>query len=67
MESTYPPPLPTAPALTNVRTWTALYHASALLGVLLHFPGHLAVIPLVSALARDDARVGCAQLQIDAI
>ena len=40
-----------APALTNVRTWTALCHASALLGVFLHFPGHL-LGPLVVWLAK---------------
>jgi hypothetical protein len=41
METSYPspPPLPIgAPALTNVRTWNALCHASALLGVFVHFP-----------------------------
>ncbi len=43
METTFPtpPPLPTSSALSNVRTWTALCHTSALLGVFLHFPGHL--------------------------
>lgn len=47
METTSPAPLPvTAPAVTNVRTWTALCHASALLGVFLHFPGHL-IPPLI--------------------
>ena len=47
-----PPPLPlSAPALINVRTWTALCHASALLGVLLHFPGHL-LGPLIVWLAK---------------
>ena len=43
----------TAPALTNVRTWTALCHASALLGVFLHFPGHL-IPPLIIWLAKRD-------------
>ena len=34
------PPLPPAniPAIANVRTWCAFIHASALLGVLMHFP-----------------------------
>ena len=33
METTFPTPPPlSAPALTNVRTWNALCHASALLG-----------------------------------
>ena len=43
METSYPTPPPpiSSPALTNVRTWTALCHASALLGVLFHFPGHI--------------------------
>jgi hypothetical protein len=42
METSYPSPPPlNAPTLTNVRTWNALCHASALLGVLVHFPGHL--------------------------
>ena len=55
MESTYPPPLPTAPALTNVRTWTALCHASALLGVFLHFPGHLLGPLIVWLVKRGDS------------
>ncbi len=43
METTPSSPPLTAPSvtLTNVRTWAALCHASALLGVFLHFPGHL--------------------------
>jgi uncharacterized Tic20 family protein len=45
MDTTYPTP-PPLPALTNVRTWNTLCHASALLGVLFHFPGHL-IGPLV--------------------
>src|SRR4029077_13152867 len=38
-----PPGGVTAPAAvsSNVRTWTILCHASALLGVFFHFPGHL--------------------------
>jgi uncharacterized protein len=55
METTYPPPLPCAPALTNVRTWTALCHASALLGVLLHFPGHLLGPLIVWLVKRGDS------------
>jgi len=49
METSLPPPLPvTAPGanLVTVRTWTALCHASALLGVFLPFPGHV-VPPLI--------------------
>jgi uncharacterized Tic20 family protein len=43
METSYPPPPPplNAPALTNVRTWNTFCHASALLGVLVHFPGYM--------------------------
>lgn len=53
METSLPPSLPlSAPAtLTSVRTWTALCHASALLGVLLHFPGHI-LGPLIVWLAK---------------
>src|SRR5437870_12616755 len=42
-----PPPLPaggppaTSVSSSNVRTWNILCHASALLGVFMHFPGHL--------------------------
>jgi uncharacterized protein len=50
-----PPPLPVSAsaATTNVRTWNILCHASALLGVLFHFPGHL-LGPLVVWLAKRD-------------
>jgi len=56
METSYPSPPPlTAPpptlTLTNGRTWNALCHASALLGVLVHFPGHL-LGPLIIWLAK---------------
>ncbi len=56
METTYPtpPPLPVA-ALTNVRTWTALVHASALLGVFLHFPGHILGPLVVWLVKRGDS------------
>lgn len=48
------PPLPAgAPAVPNVRTWNILCHASALLGVLFHFPGHL-VGPLIVWLAKRE-------------
>jgi uncharacterized protein len=56
MEPSSPPlpPLPaSAPASPNVRTWAALCHASALLGVFLHFPGHL-IPPLIIWLAKRD-------------
>lgn len=42
---------PTEPAVTNVRTWNILCHGSALLGVFLHFPGHL-LGPLIVWLAK---------------
>src|SRR5471032_2596768 len=54
-----PPPLPaggpptTFITVPNVRTWTILCHASALLGVFLHFPGHL-LGPLIVWLAKRD-------------
>jgi uncharacterized protein len=49
------PPLPPAniPAIANVRTWCAFIHASALLGVLMHFPGHL-IPPLILWLIKRD-------------
>lgn len=52
METTYPTP-PPAPvtSLSNVRTWSALCHASALLGVFIHFPGHI-IPPLIIWLAK---------------
>lgn len=57
METTYPtpPPLPTASAFTNARTWCALCHASALLGVFLHFPGHLLGPLVVWLVKRGDS------------
>ena len=58
METTLPPPLPVSapsPALTNVRTWTALCHASALLGVFLHFPGHVLAPLAVWLMKRDES------------
>ncbi len=52
--STTPPPLPAASA-ANVRTWTVLCHASALLGIFAHFIGHI-LGPLIVWLAkRGDA------------
>jgi uncharacterized protein len=46
------PPV-TIPAIANVRTWCAFIHASALLGVFLHFPGHL-LPPLILWLVKRD-------------
>ena len=42
-------------AIANVRTWTAFIHASALLGVFLHFPGHLLPPLILWLIKRDDA------------
>ena len=57
METSLPtPPVGvTAPTVssTNVRTWNILCHASALLGVFLHFAGHL-LGPLIVWLAKRD-------------
>ncbi len=54
METSAPPPLPlSAPTASNLRLWTILCHASALLGVFLHFPGHV-LGPLVVWLAKRD-------------
>ncbi len=56
METSFPTPPPlSAPAVTHVRTWTALCHASALLGVFLHFPGHLLGPLIVWLVKRDDS------------
>ncbi|MFL6594049.1 MAG: DUF4870 domain-containing protein [Chthoniobacterales bacterium] len=58
METTYPqpPPLPvSAPAVTNVRPSAAFCHASALLGVFLHFPGHLIPPLIVWLMKRDES------------
>src|SRR3954470_7579718 len=54
METSYPqPPLSpaTVSAVANVRTWCAFCHASALLGVIFHFPGHV-LGPLIVWLAK---------------
>ena len=54
--SPLPPPLPvSAPAVSNVRTTAAFIHASALLGVFIHFPGHLLPPLLVWLLKRDES------------
>ena len=58
METSLPPPLPVhdrAATLVTVRTWTALCHASALLGVFLHFPGHVIPPLIVWLLKRDES------------
>ena len=50
-------PLPPAniSAIANVRTWSAFIHASALLGVLLHFPGHLLPPLILWLIKRNEA------------
>src|SRR5215470_10223994 len=54
-----PPPLPVGgpPTISitasGVRTWNILCHASALLGVFVHFPGHL-LGPLIVWLAKRE-------------
>ena len=47
------PPAVNVSAIANVRTWCAFIHASALLGVFLHFPGHL-LAPLILWLIKRD-------------
>ena len=56
METSYPTPPPlSAPALTNARSWNTLCHASALIGILVHFPGHLLGPLIVWLYKRDDS------------
>jgi uncharacterized Tic20 family protein len=57
METSYPQtPLTPAnvSAVANARTWSAFCHASALLGVFIHFPGHL-LAPLIIWLIKRDS------------
>ena len=58
METSYPQP-PLTPAnvstVANVRTWCAFIHASALLGVFIHFPGHLLGPLIVWLVKRGDS------------
>ncbi|PYK71145.1 MAG: hypothetical protein DME42_11340 [Verrucomicrobia bacterium] len=51
METTQPPSAPISSA--DVRTWNVLCHASALLGLFLHFLGHLLVEEVEDSLASD--------------
>src|SRR5436853_5866221 len=58
METSYPQPPPTpvnVNAIANVRSWCAFIHASALLGVVLHFPGHLLPPLILWLIKRDEA------------
>ena len=58
METSSPLPQP-APvnvsAIANARTWAAFIHASALLGVFIHFPGHLLGPLILWLIKRDDS------------
>lgn len=51
-----PPPAPAnVSAIANQRTWAAFIHASALLGVFFHFPGHILGPLILWLVKRDDA------------
>jgi uncharacterized Tic20 family protein len=50
-----PSPPATINAIANVRTWSAFIHASALLGVFVHFPGHLLPPLILWLIKRDDS------------
>jgi len=51
METSTPPPPAPIQSKPDVKTWCVLCHASALLGVFIHFPGHL-LPPLIVWLAK---------------
>ena len=54
--SPLPPPAPVnVSAIANQRTWAAFIHASALLGVFIHFPGHLLGPLILWLVKRDDS------------
>jgi hypothetical protein len=56
METLSPPPLPVSvPSISNVRTWAAFCHASALLGVFFYFPGHLIPPLIIWLLKREES------------
>lgn len=50
-----PPPLPTPSTSSDTRTWCVLCHASALLGLFLHFLGHLLGPLIVWLMKRGDS------------
>ena len=54
METTQPPPAPSSSS-ADVRTWHVLCHASALLGLFLHFLGHLLGPLIVWLVKRGDS------------
>jgi uncharacterized Tic20 family protein len=53
-QRTSPTPPPTSSAPSEIRTWSVLCHASALLGLFFHFFGHL-LGPLIVWLIKRDA------------
>jgi uncharacterized Tic20 family protein len=55
MNEQAPPPPPSPTAASDVRTWCVLCHASALLGLFLHFLGHLLGPLVVWLLKRGDS------------
>jgi uncharacterized Tic20 family protein len=54
-QPTSSPPPPTSITSSEVRTWSVLCHASALLGLFFHFVGHLLGPLLVWLIKRGDA------------
>src|SRR5215467_6934258 len=50
-----PPPAPPSSTSSEVRTWSVLCHASALLGLFFHFFGHLLGPLLVWLIKRGDS------------
>src|ERR1043165_9079107 len=52
--SSQQPPLPAASTTSDIRNWSVLCHASALLGLFFHFFGHL-LGPLIVWLMKRDA------------
>ena len=50
-----PPPPPATTASSDIRTWCVLCHASALLGIFLHFFGHLLGPLIVWLVKRGDS------------
>jgi uncharacterized protein len=54
METAQPPPAPSSSS-TDVRTWNVLCHSSALLGLFLHFFGHLLGPLIVWLVKRGDS------------
>src|SRR4029077_1392836 len=55
MNETPPTPPPTSSTSSEIRTWSVLCHASALLGLFFHFFGHLLGPLLVWLIKRGDA------------